>query len=119
MQESCVPLYTYHPPQAYDPEQANLQCYKDSQAAVDLIDRLETARSDARHLAMEWEYQMEEQQLAREERQADAVVEVLQRWQEQQTSRRLRQANGGEGSSTDGELASVAATRDSLASTQL
>ena len=118
VQESSVPLYTYHSPQAYDPNQANLQCYQDSQSALDLIDRLETARSDARHLAMEWEYQLEERQLEREERQ-DATVEVLQRWQEQQTVRRLRQANGGEGSSRDGELASVAATRISASTSTL
>ena len=119
MQDSSVPLYTYHPPQAYDPDQANLQCYQDSQSALDLIDKLETARSDARHLAMEWEYQLEERQLEREERQADAAVEVLQRWQEQRTVRRLRQTNRGEGSTRDGELASVAATRTSASTSTL
>ena len=68
---------------------------------------------------MEWEYQLEERQLEREERQADATVEVLQRWQEQQTVRRLRQTNGGEGSSKDEELASVAATRTSASTSTL
>ena len=52
---------------------------------------------------------MQERQIVREQRQADATVGILKRWSVQETVRRLRQANGGEGSSRQGELASVAA----------
>ena len=66
VQESSLPLYTYHPPQAYDPEQANFQCYQDTPTSAQLLDRGEILNRTPTYLAEEWERQVQERQIARE-----------------------------------------------------
>ena len=55
VQESSVPLYTYHPPQAYDSEQANFHCYHTNQHLAMLLDRGEILHRQ-QLLADEWEH---------------------------------------------------------------
>ena len=89
MQESFVPLYTYHPPQAYDLEQVNFQCYQTNQHLAMMLDRGKILHQQ-QLLADEWEHQVHERQIARERLQAEATVELLNRWSVQQTVSRLR-----------------------------
>ena len=75
------------------------------------------SKSNPNHIAEEWERQVQERQIARDRLQAEAAMEILNRWSVQQTVRRLRQTSGGQGSSRQGESASVASMTSSLAST--
>ena len=55
-------------------------------------------------LADEWEHQVQERQIARVGLQAEAAVELLNRWSVQETVRRLRQQTfESPGSSQQGE----------------